>query len=154
MLYDVLKDRNYANLMQKHILEILTFLFETEQNFGILCKIETLTFNPELPADITSEFRPMTLFFLAGYTFESARMENDSLIFEAGFGSDNLGSIVTVPLLGIMQVIIDETPIFVNLASPLETNNTKAKNNESEKSGVKSSMEALLANPENKKFLK
>jgi hypothetical protein len=154
MLYDVLKDRNYANLMQKHILEILTFLFETEQNFGILCKIETLTFDPELPADITAEFRPMTLFFLAGYTFESARMENDRLIFEAGFGPDNLGSIVTVPLLGIMQVIIDETPIFVNLASPLETNNTKAKNNESEKSGVKSSMEALLANPENKKFLK
>jgi len=154
MLYDVLKDRNYANLMQKHILEILTFLFETEQNFGILCKIETLTFDPELPADITTEFRPMTLFFLAGYTFESARMENDSLIFEAGFGPDNLGSIVTVPLLGIMQVIIDETPIFVNLASPLETNNTKAQNNESEKSGVKSSMEALLANPENKKFLK
>jgi hypothetical protein len=154
MLYDVLKDRNYANLMQKHILEILTFLFETEQNFGILCKIETLTFDPELPADITAEFRPMTLFFLAGYTFESARMENDRLIFEAGFGPDNLGSIVTVPLLGIMQVIIDETPIFVNLASPVETNNTKAKNNESEKSGVKSSMEALLANPENKKFLK
>jgi hypothetical protein len=154
MLYDVLKDRNYANLMQKHILEILSFLFETEQNFGILCKIETLTFDPELPAEITSEFRPMTLFFLAGYTFESARMEQDSLVFEAGFGSDNLGSIVTVPLLGIMQVIIDETPIFVNLASPLETNNTKAKNNESEKSGEKSSMEALLANPENKKFLK
>jgi len=154
MLYDVLKDRNYANLMQKHILEILSFLFETEQNFGILCKIETLSFDPELPADITSEFRPMTLFFLAGYTFESARMEKDSLIFEAGFGSDNLGSIVTVPLLGIMQIIIDETPIFVNLASPLETNNTKAKNNESEKSGEKSSMEALLANPENKKFLK
>jgi len=154
MLYDVLKDRNYANLMQKHILEILTFLFETEQNFGILCKIETLIFDPELPTDITTEFRPMTLFFLAGYTFESARMENDRLIFEAGFGPDNLGSIVTVPLLGIMQVIIDETPIFVNLASPLETNNTKAKNNESEKSGVKSSMEALLANPENKKFLK
>lgn len=154
MLYDVLKDRNYANLMQKHMLEILSFLFETEQNFGILCKIETLSFDPELPADITAEFRPMTLFFLAGYTFESARMEKDRLIFEAGFGSDNLGSIVTVPLLGIMQVIIDETPIFVNLASPLETNNTKAKNNESEKSGEKSSMEALLANPENKKFLK
>ncbi len=154
MLYDVLKDRNYANLMQKHILEILSFLFETEQNFGILCKIETLGFDPELPAEITSEFRPMTLFFLAGYTFESARMEKDRLIFEAGFGSDNLGSIVTVPLLGIMQIIIDETPIFVNLASPLETNNTKAKNNESVKSGEKSSMEALLANPENKKFLK
>ncbi len=154
MLYDVLKDRSYAMLMQKHIVEILSHLFNQDQSFGILCKIETLTFDPELPSDITSEFRPMTLFFLAGYTFESAQIENDSLIFEAGFGTDNLGSVVTVPLLGIMQIIIDETPIFVNLASPDETGQARAKNSEAEAGGVKSSMEALLANPENKKFLK
>jgi len=154
MLYDVLKDRTYANLMQKHIVDILTHLFDQNQNFGILCKIETLSFDPSLPDSITSEFRPMTLFFLAGYTFESARLTQDSITFEAGFGSENLGSIVTVPLLGIMQIIIDETPIFVNLASPQETQETKAKNNPDENSGQKSSMEALLANPENKKFLK
>ncbi len=154
MLYDVLKDRNYAQLMQKHIVELLSHLFDTDQNFGILCKVETLNFSPELPSEITSEFRPMTLFFLAGYTFESARIDNDTLVFEAGFGSENLGSVVTVPLLGIMQIIIDETPIFVNLASPQETFQTKAKNNEAEKSGERSSMEALLSNPENKKFLK
>ncbi len=155
MLYDVLKDQDYSNLMKKHIIGLLSHLFDKNQNFGVLCKIETLTFNPELPSDITSEFRPMTLFFLAGYTFESAKIDDDYLIFEAGFGPDNLGSVVTVPLLGIMQIIIDETPIFVNLASPVETNETKAKNNEnSERNGEKSSMEALLANPENKKFLK
>lgn len=154
MLYDVLKDRSYANLMQKHIIEILSHLFDQNQNFGILCKIETLSFEPALPDDITSEFRPMTLFFLAGYTFESAQVGKDSITFEAGFGADNLGSVVTVPLLGIMQIIIDETPIFVNLASPQETEDTKAKNNPVEDSGQKSSMEALLANPENKKFLK
>lgn len=154
MLYDVLKDRSYANMMQKHIIDILSHLFNKDQNFGILCKIETLSFDPELPGDITSEFRPMTLFFLAGYTFESARIEKEHLIFEAGFGTENIGSIVTVPLLGIMQIIIDETPIFVNLASPLETNQTKAKNNESAQGGERSSMEALLSNPENKKFLK
>ncbi len=154
MLYDILKDRSFANLMQKHIIEILTNLFDQNQNFGILCKIETLSFDPPLPADITAEFRPMTLFFLAGYTFESARIENNNVIFEAGFGVDNLGSVVTVPLLGIMQIIIDETPIFVNLASPQETQETKAQNNPVESSGQKSSMSALLANPENKKFLK
>jgi len=154
MLYDVLKDRSYASLMQKHIVEILSHLFDQSQNFGILCKIETLSFNPPLPDDITSEFRPMTLFFLAGYTFESAQVGQDTISFEAGFGSDNLGSVVTVPLLGIMQIIIDETPIFVNLAAPVETKETAAKNNPAENSGQKSSMEALLANPENKKFLK
>jgi len=154
MLYDVLKDPGYSNLMQKHIVELLSHLFDKNQNFGVLCKIETLTFNPELPANITSEFRPMTLFFLAGYTFESAKIDSEYLIFEAGFGPDNLGSVVTVPLLGIMQIIIDETPIFVNLASPVETNETKAQNNDVGKNGEKTSMEALLANPENKKFLK
>jgi hypothetical protein len=154
MLYDVLKDKSFANLMQKHIIEILSNLFDQNQNFGILCKIETLSFDPELPEEITTEFRPMTLFFLAGYTFESARIEKNSIIFEAGFGADNLGSVVTVPLLGIMQIIIDETPIFVNLASPQETQETKAKNNPEENSGEKSSMSALLSNPENQKFLK
>ncbi len=154
MLYDVLKDRSYADMMQRHIVDILSHLFEKDQSFGVLCKIETLSFDPELPNEITSEFRPMTLFFLAGYTFESARIEKNTLIFEAGFGTDNLGSVVTVPLLGIMQIIIDETPIFVNLAFPLETNQTKPKNNGTALSGEKSSMEALLSNPENKKFLK
>ena len=154
MLYDVLKDKSFASLMQKHIIEILSNLFDQNQNFGILCKIETLSFDPELPEDITTEFRPMTLFFLAGYTFESARIEKNSVIFEAGFGTDNLGSVVTVPLLGIMQIIIDETPIFVNLASPQDTEEKKVQNNPVENSGEKSSMSALLSNPENQKFLK
>ena len=88
MLYDVLKDRSYADMMQKHIVDILSHLFEKDQTFGILCKIETLSFEPELPNEITSEFRPMTLFFLAGYTFESARIEKNTLIFEAGFGTE------------------------------------------------------------------
>lgn len=154
MLYDILKDRSYAHLMQKHIIELLTHFFEREQNFGILCKIEMLSFDPELPHEVTSEFRPMTLFFLAGYTFESARIENNCLIFEAGFGSDNLGSVVSVPLLSIMQIIIDETPIFVNLASVQETAKSNEKEAQINNGGEKSSMEALLSNPENKKFLK
>lgn len=154
MLYDILKDKSYSNLMQKHIIEILTHFFDSEQNFGILCKIDTLTFDPELPSDITEEFRPMTLFFLTGYTFESARIDNDTLIFEAGFGSDNLGSVVTVPLLGIMQIIIDETPIFINLASVQDTPQINKTVTKSDNNGQKSSMDALLSNPENKKFLK
>lgn len=154
MLYDILKDRSYANLMQKHVVDLLTYFFEHEQNFGILCKIEMLSFDPQLPKEVTSEFRPMTLFFLAGYTFESARIESNCLIFEAGFGSDNLGSVVTVPLLAIMQIIIDETPIFVNLASIPEGSKQKEKSSEANNGGQKSSMEALLSNPENKRFLK
>lgn len=153
MLFDIVKNDAYGNLMRTHIQELLIFLFEQQQNFGILCKIEHLTFEPELPKNIADEFRPLTLFFLAGYTFESARLDNDFLIFEAGFGSENIGSFVTVPLLSIMQIIIDETPIFVNLAThKSETSNSTA--NSSDNNGVKNSMSAFLSNPENQKFLK
>lgn len=151
MLYEMIKNENYMNLMSKHIQELLLFLFEQEQNFGILCKIEHLSFEPDLPEDIRSDFRPMTLFFLAGYTFESARLDNDTLIFEAGFGVENIGSFVQVPLLSIMQIIVDETPIFVNLASPNEVASNHPPQREN---GVENSMESFLSNPENKKFIK
>jgi len=151
MLYEMIKDENYMGLMNKHIQELLQFLFEQEQNFGILCKIEHLSFEPELPDNIRSEFRPMTLFFLAGYTFDSARLNENTLVFEAGFGEENLGSFVEVPLLSIMQIIVDETPIFVNLASPNEVASNQPPKKEH---GVENSMASFLSNPENQKFIK
>ncbi len=151
MLYEMIKNEGYMNLMRKHIQELILFLFEQEQNFGILCRVEHLTFEPPLPESIRNDFRPMTLFFLAGYTFESARLDNNALIFEAGFGEENIGSFVQVPLLSIMQVIVDETPIFVNLASPKETvSNQPAK----KENGIENSMASFLSNPENQKFIK
>ncbi len=152
MLFDIVKNENFNALMRKHIQELLLFLFEAEQNFGVLCKIEELRFDPELPESIQSEFRPMTLFFLAGYTFESARIDDEYLIFEAGFGADNLGSFVSVPLLSIMQIIVDETPIFVSLAAPKKR---PPENKSIQKdSGIETSMAAFLKNPENEKFKK
>ncbi|WP_345992459.1 hypothetical protein [Sulfurimonas sp. HSL-1716] len=152
MLFDIVKNNNFRKLMQNHIEELIIFFFKNEQNFGILCKIDEISFEPELPDYIRSEFRPMTLFFLAGYTFETAHIDDDRLIFEAGFGSENIGSFVSVPLLSIMQIIIDETPIFVNLATyeKIKEESTAVKND----NGIKNSMEALLSNPENKKFKK
>jgi len=150
MLYDIVKNDTFISLMNKHIQELLIYLFDQDQHFGVLCKIEHLTFDPPLPQHISSEFRPMTLFFLAGYTFETARIEENHLIFEAGFGSENIGSFVSVPLLSIMQIIIDQTPVFVNLAVMKET----TEETEPKIDGVKDSMSAFLSNPENKKFLK
>lgn len=151
MLFDIIKSPSFARLMENHVRDMLIYLFENEQNFGILCKIEHITFEPPLPQHISDEFRAMTLFFLAGYTFESARIDNDALIFEAGFGHENVGSFVTVPLLSIVQVIIDDTPAFVNLAVPIEQQSIPV----IEKSeGFHNSMSALLSNPENQKFLK
>ena len=153
MLENVIENSDFARLMQQNIQDLIIHFFEKEQNFGILCKIEDVSFDPELPQEINNEFRPLTLFFLAGYTFETARIEDDMLIFEAGFGSENYGSIVSVPLLSIMQIIIDETPVFINLATLKEVPAEKNKTGE-DKSGEANSMASFLSNPENKKFLK
>lgn len=151
MLDNVIEDRSFAKIMQKNIQNLIVHLFEREQNFGILCKIEHVSFEPPLPKEISAEFRPMTLFFLAGYTFDTANIIDDDLVFEAGFGTDNFGSIVTVPLLSIMQIIVDETPLLINLASYKKENKIVKK---VDNGGVENSMASFLSNPENSKFLK
>lgn len=151
MLENIIEDKEFALLMQKNIQELIIHFFEQEQNFGILCKVEEATFEPILPESINSEFRPLTLFFLAGYTFETARVEDGMLVFEAGFGSDNFGSVVTVPLLSVMQIIIDETPVFINISTYREK---EVQVKEVDSNGVENSMASFLSNPENSKFIK
>lgn len=151
MLEQIIKDKEFASLMQKNLEEMIVHFFAKEQHFGILCKIEDVHFEPSLPEDINSEFRPLTLFFLAGYTFETAHISQGMLIFEAGFGADNFGSMVSVPLLSIMQVIIDETPVLINLAT-YEKEKEVVKKDEGK--GLENSMNSFLSNPENSKFLK
>ncbi|MDD2790777.1 MAG: hypothetical protein PHU40_08965 [Sulfurimonas sp.] len=152
MLEHLIENKNFASMMKRHIQELIIHFFEQEQNFGILCKVDNVDFDPILPESIASEFRSLTLFFLAGYTFETARIEDEFLIFEAGFGADNFGSVVSVPLLSIMQVIVDETPLLINLASYKKEKTVVVK--VSNEGGVKNSMDVFLSNPENKKFLK
>ena len=153
MLENVIDEKGFAQIMKRSIQDVIIHFFEREQNFGILCKIEEVDFEPALPKSISSEFRPLTLFFLAGYTFDTARIENEMLIFEAGFGSDNFGSVVHVPLLSIMQVIVDETPVLINLSVYKEKNEAQKEELKDDK-GVKNSMASFLNNPENSKFLK
>lgn len=151
MLDNVIENKNFSSIMKRHIQELVVHFFEQEQNFGILCKVDDVEFEPSLPESIKSEFRSLTLFFLAGYTFETARIDDEFIIFEAGFGSDNFGSLVSVPLLSIMQVIVDETPVLINLAKyKYEPEIVQ----EVDAHGVKNSMDVFLSNPENSKFLK
>jgi len=153
LLESLIEDRDFAKMMKKHMQELMILFFQKEQNFGILCKIEDVSFNPPLPDEMLADFRSLTLFFLAGYTFETARLEDDMLIFEAGFGSENFGSVVSVPLLSILQVIVDETPVMINLA--IETQEVKEEEEQKvDENGVKNSMASFLSNPENSKFLK
>jgi hypothetical protein len=87
---------------------------------------------------------------LSGFTFESAQLNEDQFSFEAGFGSENFGSMVSLPLLAIKQIFVGDNPIVINLANPVIESREKKEGSASKKS----SMEALLNNPENKKLLK
>ena len=154
MLDAVIENEDFAKLMQGNIRDVIVHFFASEQNFGILCNIEDVSFEPSLPPEISSEFRQLTLFFLAGYTFDTARITENNLVFEAGFGADNFGSVVSVPLLSILQVIIDETPVLINLSTYKAKIKNEIKEEKTDKNGVENSMASFLSNPENSKFLK
>jgi len=147
MTINLLQTPEYKTLMKSHILQTIEYLFSKNQEFAVACKIDHVSFMPELPKDIQESFQDTVLFILSGYTFESATIDKEYFSFEAGFGPDNFGATVTVPLLAIHQVLVGENPIVFNLAKHEEEK-------KKETTSTKSSMEALLNNPENKKLLK
>ena len=142
----ILSDKKYSNLMKRHIYEIISLLLERGEFFSILTHIDKVSFDPPLPEHITKIFKPITLFVVAEYTFESSSIDDKNLYFEAGFGAENIGSFVTVPLSSIVQIILDETPIFINLAIEYQE--------DEKEDGVKKSTNIFLSNPKNKKILK
>lgn len=146
MTINLLQTDEYKALMQTHIYQTINYLFTKNQEFAVACEVKHIHFNPELPKEIQESFDDKVLFILNGYTLESATLNEDYFTFEAGFGSDNFGSTVTVPLLAIKQIYLGENPIVLNLVS-------YEKEKEKKVTSSKSSMEALLNNPENKKLL-
>ncbi len=146
MTTNIFQTTQYKQIMQKHIFETIEYLFSQNQEFAIACEVKHLNFNPQLPLDILDNFNETVLFVLAGYTFESASIDSEYFSFEAGFGENNFGSTVTLPLLSIKQLFVGDNPLLFNLA-------TYEKKVEKE-SSTNLSMEALLNNPENKKLLK
>lgn len=148
MINQLLTDKDFALMMKAHCDEIIEYLFEKEIHFSVLTNTKFISFDPILPEHITKTFGSITMFTLAGYSFESATLDEDNLYFEAGFGAENIGSYVTIPLYSIIQIVIAEKPIFINLS------NYSFSDKKEEGIGVQKSMEALLSNPENQKLLK
>lgn len=151
LLHDIVGNDKFREMMTEHISDVIQYFFNENIEFSILTSLANITFDPPLPEYITADFKPITLFTLAGYTYESARMEDDILSFEAGFGRENFGSLVSVPLYAILQIIVENTPVLINLATPPEI---KEDIKEDNKSGIKKSMDIFLSNPNNKKLLK
>jgi hypothetical protein len=150
MTINLFQTPEYRTLIQTHIFETIKYLFDKNQEFALACEVKHITFTPELPSGIKESFDDTVLFILSGFTFESAQLNEEHFSFEAGFGSENFGSVVSVPLLAIKQIFVGENPIVINLAEPVIVGGEKKVGSASKKS----SMEALLNNPENKKLLK
>jgi hypothetical protein len=149
MTINLLQTPEYRTIIQTHIFETIKYLFNKNQEFALACEVKYITFTPELPADIKDTFEDTVLFILSGFTFESAQLTEEYFSFEAGFGSENFGSTVSLPLLAIKQLFVGDNPIVINLSSPVTQSGKKVAS-----ASKKSSMEALLKNPENKKLLK
>ncbi|WP_456453007.1 hypothetical protein [Hydrogenimonas sp.] len=149
MLIDMIKHQEFQEMMEAHIKDMLAYFLENEQPFGLLCNLEYVTFDPPLPEEIGENLNEVTLFMIAGYTFESFEFDEHTLFFEAGFGAQNFGSVVSMPILAVLQLLVEETPILINMARPMLDYKEKI-----QEDGVKSSLESFLSNPENRKFLK
>jgi len=143
MTSNLFQTTQYRSLIKDYIEKTIEYLFLNEQEFAIACELKYVSFEPELPSEIKDTFSDTILFVISGYSFETAKYEDNYFSFEAGFGSENFGATVFVPLLAIKQLIVDDYPIVMNFSSPPVKKVTSTKN----------SMEALLNNPENKKLL-
>ncbi len=134
----------FRALQREYLRDLIAYLLEEGVEFAVAAEIEFVEFDPPLPEEIRRRFSPVSLFVLSGYTYETTRVEEDRLSFEAGFGEENIGSIVSMPLLAIKQLVVGDYPVAVNIAEPLPE----------ERPDASRSMEALLNNPENIKLLK
>lgn len=143
MIRDIIENDNYKILVEKQIKENILFLLEKNQEFSITANIEPITFNPELPKVIKDQMHKFSLFILSNYTYTTIQVDDEFLSFEAGFGNENFGSVVKIPLHSIFQIIIDESILYINSVATVDKFNKDLKKN---------SFNVFKNNPNNKKF--
>ena len=143
MIRDIIENDNYKILVEKQIKENILFLLEKNQEFSITANIEPITFNPELPKVIKDQMHKFSLFILSNYTYTTIQVDDEFLSFEAGFGNENFGSVVKIPLHAVFQIIVDESILYINSVATVDKFNKDLKKN---------SFNVFKNNPNNKKF--
>lgn len=146
MLEEFLKDSEFASMMHRNIYDLLNLLIQKNIQFDILVSTKFVSFTPELPQEIKSNFNPsVILFSLAGYSLSSVEISKDEIKFEAGFGPDNFASVVNIPIGAIIRISIDENPILINFAT-FSPSDPKTKQERSK--------QIFLNNPKNRDIFK
>ncbi len=157
MLEKLINSDKFCESMYDNTREIISFMLESGIEFGIICSTEEVVFEPELPHEIKKNIKPIALFVLSNYSFESAYMDDSGsvLYFEAGFGADNYASLVGIELGNIIQIVVEDTPVYINVCAGRQKPQKQSRQEQpTEEVGADRSMEKLLSRPENKKFLK
>jgi len=150
MIIDVIEDIKYRNLMEKQIFEIINYLLTHNEEFSLTANITGVDFCPMLPKTILDTFSKFTIFALTNYTYTTIQLQNNTISFEAGFGKENFGSIVTIPFYAIFQLIIQESILFVN---PTATVEKYFLDTVVDISQEQRSKRAFSMNPKNKKYI-
>ncbi|MBE3022480.1 MULTISPECIES: hypothetical protein [Campylobacter] len=140
MLESLLDNEEFSLLMKMHVYECIDFLLQNNVNFSIMANLPLVNFNPPLPPEVSINFNmPVIMFSLGGYTFESAVLSQEELSFEAGFGTQNFASLVTLPLGAIVQILVENSPVLINFSIH------KARQDQTKKS-----MSIFMSNPNNR----
>ncbi len=154
--------RELRLLNNKHCMEYLQFLSKNHLSFNLLCERDAIDFSPKLPKEIHEKFGALVLFVLAGYTLESLMIDAKSVQFEAGFGPNNIGSVVQVEFPGIIQILIkekNENVVLFNRCDSLELFQKEEpitqepEKDERESKEWLDSKEALFSNSKNRAIL-
>ena len=151
---NIFKDTEFSQMLIEHALEVLDSLATTQTPFTILCNVSEAEFTPPLDKEITDTFRPLTLFALDGYTLTTADIDwdIDTLVFEAGFGEKNIGTLVLVPASAILQIAVGESVIFINPTATYVPKKKRSK--KTADASEEKSLKSFLNNPENSRFFK
>lgn len=143
MIKDIIENENYRDIVSKQIKELVIYLLDQSLEFSITANIESITFEPELPEVIKNQLPKYSLFILSNYTYTTVAINDEYISFEAGFGNENFGSHVKIPISSIFQIIVDESILYLNPVATVEKFNKNRKSN---------SMNVFKSNPNNKKF--
>ena len=64
MIFNILEDLNYKEMLEGQIFEVLEYLINKDEEFSLTANINGVSFDPEIPETIRKKFSHFTLFTL------------------------------------------------------------------------------------------
>lgn len=107
-------DGELKDILSRHVSEIIIYLVRSNRDFSVVAKVEDLSFMPKLPSKIYDRFGDVNMLYLNEYSTAGAEIINNVLIFETSFGEDFFISKVSIHLLNIIQILVEENCIYIN----------------------------------------